>query len=337
MTLRSLALLLPLFLSLVGCGRDEASPSPTGAATPNLIPVTLQLNWKPEPQFGGFYAAQRDGLYAKHNLDVTIQPGGASAPTVDMLGAGRVQFAIVSADEIVRARANGNNIVGLFAVYQTNPQGIMTRLSRGFNDIGDIFRTPGTLAMEKGLPYSDFLKNKYGFEKLTLVPSPFGDLSLYRTREDYAMQCFVTSEPLAARKAGIEPKTFLIADAGYNPYTTVLATTNRFATEQPQVVADMVAAVRAGWTNYLADPSSANIVMNNLNPTMDAATLTESAEAQVNLIQTDEARQNGLGTMTLARWQTLVDQLSEMKVIATKVDPATCFIPSDTLKPATGK
>jgi NitT/TauT family transport system substrate-binding protein len=335
MRLQRLALsMFAICSALLGCERQETTIVPDAAAVAGApTAVTLQLNWKPEPQFGGFYAAQRDGLYTKHNLDVTIQPGGASVPTVDMLGAGRVQFAIVSGDEIVRARANGNNIVGLFAVYQTNPQGVMTRLSRGFNDIGDVFRTPGTLAMEKGLPYSEFLKNKYGFDKLTLVPSPFGDLSLYRTKEDYAMQCFVTSEPLAARKTGIEPKTFLIADAGYNPYTTVLATTNKFAAEQPQVVADMVQAVRAGWVNYLADPTSANQVMGELNPTMDTQTLVDSAAAQVSLIETDETRTHGLGWMTLARWQTLVQQLTELKAIATPVDPATCFIAGSELQP----
>ena len=43
-----------------------------------------------------------------------------------MIGAGTVPFAIVSADEIVRARAMGNLVIALFTVYQTNPQGIMT-------------------------------------------------------------------------------------------------------------------------------------------------------------------------------------------------------------------
>ncbi len=117
-----------------------------------------------------------------------------------MLGAGTVPFAIVSGDEIVRARANGNLIVGLFAAYQTNPQGIMTRAARGFTTIADVFSHPGTLAMERGLPYSSFLEKKYGFDKLRIVPSPFGDLSLYRTDPDYSMQCFVTSEPLAGRE-----------------------------------------------------------------------------------------------------------------------------------------
>ncbi|HEV7298089.1 MAG TPA: ABC transporter substrate-binding protein [Tepidisphaeraceae bacterium] len=331
--------MFPLFamllavVPLIGCEREEQKIVPDAAVVEGeMADVTLQLNWKPEPQFGGFYAAQRAGSYRKHGVDVAIQPGGAGAPTVDMLGAGRVEFAIVSADEIVRARANGNMLVALMAVYQINPQGIMTRASRGFEDIGDVFKNSGTLAMERGLPYSDFLKQKYGFDKLTIVPSPFGDLSMYRTKEDYAMQVFVTSEPLAAKKIGIEPKTFLIADAGYNPYTTVLATSESYLKAQPAVVASMVQAVREGWTAYLADPIETNSDMGKLNPTMDAETLAASAAAQLELIQTAETKSNGLGSMTLQRWQTLVQQLKELGTITTDVDPAKCFVTTEELQ-----
>src|ERR1700747_863804 len=123
----------------IGTGCDKGKGSSGGASRPK---VTLQLNWKPEPQFGGFYAAEVEGIYTRHGLDVTITGGGAGAPTVDMIGAGTVPFAIVSADEIVRARANGNLVAALFAVYQTNPQGIMTRASRAFKTLADVFTHP---------------------------------------------------------------------------------------------------------------------------------------------------------------------------------------------------
>ncbi len=304
-------------LSAAGCGKGSDVSRDS-----NRPAVTLQLNWKAEPQFGGFYAAQVEGIYAQHGLSVKITEGGASAPTVDMIGAGTVPFAIVSGDEIVRARANGNPIVALFAVYQTNPQGIMTRASRGFKTLADVFTHEGTLAMERGLPYSDFLEKKYGFAKLKIVPSAFGDLSLYRAEENYAMQCFVTSEPLAAKKTGIEPQTFLIADSGYNPYTTVLATSETYLNSNRQMVEKMVDAVRQGWQVYLADPTKTNQYMGKLNPTMDAQTFAQSAEAQKRLIQIAGA---DIGAMTLERWQQLVRQLVELKVIEKPIGPRAIF------------
>lgn len=305
------------------CGKSNDSTHPQ---------VTLQLNWKPEPQFGGFYAAEVDGIYRRHGLKVTITAGGAGAPTIDMIGAGTVPFAIVSADEIVRARAMGNLVVALFTVYQTNPQGIMTRASRGFKTLADIFTHPGILAMERGLPYSDFLQKKYGFGNLKIVPSPFGDLSLYRSEENYAMQCFVTSEPLAAKKTGIEPQTFLIAESGYNPYTTVLATSESYLKSNPQIVKSMIDAVREGWQAYLADPTKANEYMGGLNPTMDAQTFKDSAAAQKPLIESADTKRVGLGAMTPDRWQMLVQQLVELKVIEKRMDPKANFAELPTSK-----
>jgi NitT/TauT family transport system substrate-binding protein len=314
-------LLLFTVLLTPGCGNEKEAD--VDATLPR---VALQLNWKPEPQFGGFYAAQINGIYAKHGLDVTITAGGAGAPTVEMIGAGTVPFAIVSADEVVRARARGNPVLALFAVYQTNPQCLMTRAARGVNTLAELFSVPGTLAIERGLPYSDFLENKYGFKNLKIVPSPFGDLTLYRTEETYAMQCFVTSEPLAARRIGIEPRAFLIAESGYNPYTTVLATSEGFVKANPKIVQSMVAAVREGWQAYLDDADKTNEYMGKLNPTMDAQTFKESAEAQKPLIQSPETEKLGLGAMTLARWHELVQQLVELKVIDRPMAAESCFM-----------
>src|SRR6185312_10426900 len=87
------ALILLVLVSAGGCGKGGDAPSKQ-----ERTKVTLQLNWKPEPQFGGFYAADVAGIYGKHGLDVTITAGGAGASTVEMFGAGTVPFAIVSGD-----------------------------------------------------------------------------------------------------------------------------------------------------------------------------------------------------------------------------------------------
>jgi NitT/TauT family transport system substrate-binding protein len=328
--LSTLGVLVLLATVPLACGGGDSGPPPAasdanerGDGEPTA--VQLQLNWKPEPQFGGFYAAQIMGAYEKHSLAVEVRPGGASAPTVDMLGAGTVPFAIVSGDEIVRARSNGNLIVGVFAAYQTNPQGIMTRAARGFTSIADVFSHPGTLAMERGLPYARFLEQKYGFETLRIVPSPFGDLSLYRTDPEYSMQCFVTAEPLQAATTGIEPKTFLIAESGYNPYTTVLATSESYLAAHRDTVAAMVAAVREGWQSYLADPSATNVAMHELNPTMDPQTFAASAEAQKPLIE-GEVGVAKVGSMTVERWRTLIEQLVDLGVIQQAIAPESCFV-----------
>lgn len=282
--------------------------------------IRLALNWKPDPQFGGFYAAP----YQQHGLDVEILPGGAGTPTVQMVGAGSAEFGIVSADELVIARAQGNDVVALFAVYQTNPQGIMVHAERKLSSLADVLKG-GTLAIQRGLPYARLLEKKYGFAKVKVVPSPGGDISVFLTDPNFAQQCFIVSEPLTAKHKGADVQAFSVADAGYNPYTTVLATSGESLRKDPERAKTMVAAVREGWRRYLDDPKPTNQKMNQLNPTMPVEVFGEVAEAQKPLIETDESRRNGIGTMTQERWRSLIAELLELGDIRSAPMAADCF------------
>ncbi|MEK7356854.1 MAG: ABC transporter substrate-binding protein [Bdellovibrionota bacterium] len=286
--------------------------------------LKLALNWKPEPQFGGFYAAQTGGHYKKQDLEVEVVPGGAGTPVVQMVAAGKMDFGIASADEVVISRARGADVVALFAAYQTNPQGIMTHEARGFKTLADVYGSEGTLALQKGLPYAMFLAKKYPKPKVALVPYT-GGVQNFVHDPKFSQQCFVTSEPLTAQKLGAKPKTFLVADEGYNPYTTVLITRGDVLKKNPKVAKALVEAVRAGWREYLDRPEAANKVMIELNKSMDAATFTASAEAQRALIETEETKKSGLGIMTEARWKQLVDQMIELKVIDKAPAAKECF------------
>jgi NitT/TauT family transport system substrate-binding protein len=276
--------------------------------------IKLALNWKPEPQFGGFYSAQLGGFFKKNGLDVDILVGGAGTPVVQMVAAGQVDFGIVSADEVVISRSHGGDVVALVAAFQTNPQGIMTHEELGYKSIADVFGSPGILAIQKGLPYAMYLMHKYDTHKVKIVPY-LGGVAGFFGDKTYSQQCFITSEPLTAKKGGAKTKTFLVSDEGYNPYTTVLVTRGDVLKKTPQLVKAMVASVRAGWRDYLDHPESTNKFMGELNKSMTLETFGASAEIQKPLIETDETRKNGLGTMTEERWKALAHQLLELKLI----------------------
>jgi len=303
-----------LLLLLMFCGSALAADK-----------IKLQLNWVPEPEFGGIFAARESGAFSKHDLDVEIASGGAGTPTWQLVATGKAPFAVASADEVIIARKQGADIVAFFATYQTNPQALMTHASRQFKQIADIFQTPGTLAVEPGLAYVDFLKNKYGFEKLKVVAYD-GGIASFLNKPDLTQQCFVTSEPLAAKKAGADPQVFLIADAGYNPYTAVIIARDDYAKSHSEQMKNLFAALQEGWRAYLDDPKAANAVMGKLNPDMDAATFAAAAAAQKPLIETDETKKNGLGTMTQERWATLSRQLVDLKVIQQVPDAKDCYL-----------
>jgi len=286
--------------------------------------IRLQLNWIPEPEFGGIYQAQEDGTFAKHGLDVDVTPGGAGAPTWQLVGTGKVDFAVASADEVLIARQQQADVVAIFATYQTCPQGIMVHASRGIKDLAGLFQAGGTLAVEPGLPYVNFLKKKYGDGKINFV-SYDGGTANFLHDPNFAQQCFVTSEPIAVQKAGSDPQVFLISDSGYNPYTTVIIARGDYIKAHPDQIKAMTAALREGWAAYLADPSKANAAMGKLNADMDAQTFAAAAAAQKPLIETEDTKRDGLGTMTLERWKTLAAQLKDLGVI-TSAEPAKCFM-----------
>jgi len=277
--------------------------------------LKLALNWKPDPQFGGFYAAP----YEKHGVNVDLLPGGAGTPTIQMIGAGSAEFGIVSADELVLARTRGNSAVALFAVFQNCPQGIMVHASRHLTSIGDVVKD-GTLAIQRGLPYARILEKRYGFEHVRVVPSPGGDITAFLNDEKFAQQCFIMSEPLEARHKGVEVTVFPVSDLGYNPYTTVLATAEDYLQKNQDIAKRMTDAVREGWRIYVDNPRPTNEKMHQLNPSMDPATFAEVAEAQKPFIEASQP-----GAMTEERWQALIQQLRDLGDLTDDLRPADCF------------
>jgi NitT/TauT family transport system substrate-binding protein len=286
--------------------------------------VKIQLNWLPEPEFGGIYAARESGEFARNNLDVEIMPGGPNVPVWPQVDRGRVEFGVVGADEVLIANSKGADLVAIYTTYQTYPQGIMVHASRNMASLADVFKS-GTLAIEPGLPYTNFLKKKYGFDGVKIVPYA-GGITQFLADKDFAQQCFVFSEPVAAKHKGADPKVFLIADSGYNPYTGVVITTHKYLSEHRDVCTAMAKALQAGWRSYLDDPKPANNVMANLNKNMDLQTFADSAEAQKMLVENAETKQHGLGVMTHERWAELARQMEELGVLKHAPDPDSCFV-----------
>jgi len=301
----------------LSCCRDVAAPA-------NDLPTaSITLDWRPEPEFGGFYQARAHGDFKSAGLNVDLKNAGLGAPTWQLVAGGKTDFATTSADLVLLARSQGADVVALFAVYQTSPQGIMVHKARGFTKIEDVFTHPGTLAVEDN-PWLTYLLAKVGKPTVTITGSP--SVAVFMAKPDYSQQCFVTSEPILATQQGGDPQSFLAADAGFNPYVTVLITNGTTLKEKPELVKKVVTACRTGWRAYLDDPSAANAEMGALNKEMDARTFAQAAEAQKPLIETDETRKNGLGTMTLSRWKTLGQQLVDLKVIDKAPPAEECFV-----------
>ena len=321
-------LCIALTMLLLGCNDNDAATGPaTGpAGGSQTAKVRLTLDWKPEPEFGGFYAAEQAGEFEKRGLDVDIKSAGAGAPTWQLVATGKTEFATTAADQVLIARSRGADVIALFAVYQTSPQAVMAHKARGFTSLKDVFQNDGILAAEDNA----WLRHcRRQFEPVRVKLTGYsGGVAAFLARPDYSQQCFVFSEPIVARKQdpGADPQTFLIAESGYNPYTTVVITSGDTLRTHPDRVRAMAAACRAGWRAYLDDPAAANRLMAESNTDMDLDTFTQGAAAQKPLIESEETKRLGLGAMTAERWDTLAKQLVELEVIDSAPPGERCFL-----------
>ena len=286
--MKYLLLLIGLMMLMPCASCDRQSTTADGRRK-----VTLKLYWIPQPQFGGFYEAVRIGAFERRGIEVEIVPGNVGAPSIDMVSAGTVEFGLSSADEVLIARSLGKPVVAIFSTYQTSPQAIMTPERRGIRSIDQVF-AGGSLAIESGKAFAEFLKGKYGFDKVRLTDAPFGDLRRYLAEDDYAMQCYATEEPILAKQRGKPASVFLISESGFNPYVGLVITNDKLVRDDPKLVDAFTAAVIEGWESYLNDPAPANAIMHGLNPDMDLATFHASAEVQGPLIQNEETARIGV-------------------------------------------
>ena len=306
-----LTLLFPAVFALSICGCDGEEPKPGPAA--GLPKVTLQLNWFPEAEHGGFYAALEHGYFEEAGLDVTIKAGGPGVPVREQVAKGDVEFGISNADQILIARAQKADIVGLFAALQTSPRCIMVHEKSGIKEFAELKNL--TLAINENSSFGTFLRRQVPLEGCKIVPYP-GNVTQFLLNDDFAQQGYVFSEPFVAKKEGGDPLNLMAADIGFNPYTSVLISSQKLIDEKPELVRKFVEASRKGWQKYLEDPAKTNEHIHKENSEMDVDILAFGAKELRSLCTSETVPISKVGDMTTERWSTMIAQLIECEIIA---------------------
>lgn len=307
--------LLLLAAGLFGCGGASKEGGSPDAATDGAAPlerVVLQLNWFPEMEHGGFYAALVHGYYRQEGLDVVIRSGGARTPVVQEVASGRADFAIGNADEILLGRSNEADLVAVFSPLQDNPRCILAHKSAGVNSLAELKGL--NLAIKFGQPFEIFLESKGYLEGVEKTPFT-GGVAHFLASPKHAQQGYVFSEPFIARQQGADPVSLMVSEAGFNPYAGLLFTSGDRIRRQPDLVRRMVRASLRGWRKYLAEPAAANDAIHQANSDMSPQALEFGAEAMVPLCLPDGMRREELGRMSDERWRVLAEQLASMGLL----------------------
>lgn len=299
--------------AIEGAEATIASSASDAQSPKKLTKVSLLLNWYPEAEHGGFYAAKAAGIYEKFGLDVEIQPGGKTTVVAQSLALGRVQFGVANADDVLIARNAGAALVALMAPIQQGPRCIMVRADSGIKSFADLKDV--TLQIDSTRPYVPFLKSKGLLDASVKLAPYFGSVAQLVAGPGYAAQGYTFSEPFMARQKGIEVTELMMSDIGYNPYASLLVTVDTYAQEKEDVCKRMVQASIEGWQKYLADPIAANeMILKDNKQGMEKPALEFGVEALRPLCMVNDDP-NTIGQMTRERWVELSDTLVELKLI----------------------
>lgn len=294
------------------------------ARTETLDKVSFGTNWVAEAEHGGFFQALADGTYKKYGLDVTIVPGGPNDNNRISLIAGKLDF-YMSANTLMSFDAVANNVpvVTVAAIFQKDPQVFLTHPDSKVTKLEDL--KPLTLFVSKeGIAsYFQWLKSEYGFSEAKVKPYTFNAQPFLANRQS-AMQGYVTSEPFAVEKAAkFKPGIILLADYGFNTYSTQIETRRDLIDRKPDLVQRFVDASVIGWYNYLyGDNAPANAMIRKLNPEMTDELLAYSVAKmkEYGIVDSGDALKDGIGAMSEARVASFYDKMVRAGVVRGNID-----------------
>jgi NitT/TauT family transport system substrate-binding protein len=294
------------------------------AAQTTLDKVSFGTNWIPEAEHGGFFQALADGTYRKYGLDVTIVPGGPNENNRMLLIAGKLDF-FMAANTLMSFDAVANNVpvVTVAAIFQKDPQVFLTHPESKVTKLEEL--KPLTLLVSKeGITsYFQWLKSEYGFSEEKIRPYTFNPQPFIADKQT-AMQGYVTSEPFAVEKAAkFKPGVLLLADYGFNTYSTLIETRRDLIDKKPDLVQRFVDASVIGWYNYLyGDNTPANTMIKKLNPEMTDELLTYSLSKmkEYGIVDSGDSLRDGIGAMTDERAASFFDKMVRAGVVKPDID-----------------
>ncbi len=123
-----------LVLSACGGGSDSDGDSASG----DLTKVKLQLQWVPQAQFAGYYAAVDQGYYKDEGLDVEIVEGGADIVPQDVLSAGDVDYAISWVPKVLGSIEKGAKITDVAQIFERSATTQISFKDKGITSPADL-------------------------------------------------------------------------------------------------------------------------------------------------------------------------------------------------------
>lgn len=322
-------MLMILALILAGCGtKEKAAVDNAGAAgTVQLKKVTVMLDWMPNTNHTGLYAAMDKGFYKDQGLDVEILQPGQGTTTDQLVASGKADFGVSYQEGVTQARAAGVPLVSLAAVIQHNTSAFASLKKAG---IGSAKEFEGKCYGGWGSPIEEAMlkavMEKAGGNYARVKNVTLGATDFFKSigRDADIEWIFYGWDGVEAARRGIDLNLLMLKDLdpALDYYTPVIITNEKNAAEQKELVKKFIAATAKGYQFAIANPgAAADILLKNapeLNPD-----LVKASQAWISPKYQDDAPR--WGEQKEEVWRRYAAWMFARKLIPAMIQPEKAF------------
>ncbi len=281
-----------------------------------LEAVTVQLKWKHQFQFAGYYAAIEQGFYRDAGFDVAVNEGGPGIDVADLVSSGAADFGVCTTN-VLREWSQGRRMVVLATIFQRSAAVILIGRRAVISSASDLrgrtlMDAPGSdeiaaMLKREGIDYGSL-------SRIVHDGDPRGLLNYAD-----AMVANVGSDPIVLEQLGYTYRTFAPSSYGIDVYGDNLCTSESRARKQPGRVAAFRAATLKGWAYAVENKESVvDLIISKYSKKKNREALLYEAESTSRLVGYDRQR---IGEHTDARWQSIASTYRSLGLIPTDVVP----------------
>ena len=277
----------------------------SGFNAPNLKPITVQLKWKHQFQFAGYYAAASKGFYQQAGFNVTLKEATPQIDPVEEVVSGRADYGVANS-ELMLYRLNGAPVTALAAFIQHSPVVLMSLKSSNIFSPQDLI---GKKVMYPPGPYGAntrgiLLKEGIALSQIESIPLSFDINDLINHNVD-AMVGYVTDQPYLLQQRDVAYNLIDPRNYGIDFYGDTLFTQERRVDQEAEEVAQFRAATIAGWRYAIQHPEEViDILLNQYHSEKNRDELQYEANATIKLIV---PKLVDIGHMNPGRWEHIAE------------------------------